>query len=211
MFEKIYATRSSEAKKGIKTEVTDNIKGIEPSETSTAVKIEASEAYIAEIFNEKVVITEPIKLEVVGFNNETAVSTNTEEVNVIPHLNKTSIAVGDETDIANMVEMFDDNVFITESSNVIYTEVTQEVDIIEPTRIINAKKTESNKENIVVDVSDKKNHEHAQLDNTPMPNMEIPEINMPSELNKRLAYDFIMTTQFNEVCCSLVSHNIKIK
>lgn len=212
VFEKIYVTRSSKAKKFIKTEVTDIIKGIEPSETSIASKIEASEAHLAEVFNKKLVITKPIKLEIAGFNKEAAVSTNTEEVNVIPHHNKTNIAVGADTDVENIIKLFDENLFITEPNNAMYVEITQEVDITEPTGVINTKGTEPNKKQIVVDVPDKEMYDHTQLDNILMLRIEIPEINISPMLNERLVYDFTMTTQFNKVCCSsLVSHNIKIK
>lgn len=205
----MYVTRSK-MKKCIKAEVTDNIKGIELCETSVAVKIEASEAYITEVFDQKLVITKPIKMEVAEFNEEAVVSTDTEEVNVIPHHNNTNITVESETAEANLDIIFD-KLIITEPNNA-NAEITQEVDITEPTEVIIIKGTEPNKEHIVVDVPDRESYENTQLNIIPMLKIEIQGINMPRALSERLAYDFFMTTQFKKVCCgSLVSHNIKIK
>lgn len=202
----MYVTRSK-VKKCIKAEITNNIKGIEPSETSVAVKIEASETYIAEVFDQNLVITKPIKMEV---TEEAVVSTDTEEVNVIPHHNNTNITIGAETAEANLDIIFD-KLIITEPNNA-NAEITQEVDITEPTEVIITKGTEPNKEHILVDVSDKESYENTQLNIIPMLKIEIQGINMPRALSERLAYDYFMTTQFKKVCCgSLVSHNIKIK
>lgn len=145
-------------------------------------------------------------MEVAEFNKETVASVNFEEVNVISHHNKTDMAVEAETVEANK------NLFITEPNNAMGAKITKEVDITITTETINTNGTEPNKKKIVVNVPDKESYENTQLINIPTIRIEIPGINMPRELNKRLAYDFIMTTQFNKVCCSLlVSHNIKIK
>lgn len=149
--------------------------------------------------------TEANNLGVAKFN-ETAISIKSplmKESNVIK-LNETNISVQNEFSEefnmtiaefikANKAKILEDELK-TKPHEINHTK------LIAPTKVINDKITYSDKKIEIFDI--KKHYEHAQLVKKVLPCVELPEINMPQKLKRRLIYDYIMTTQVNNVCCS---------